>query len=160
MSRHLVISKNIQVRESTDEDIAFIIATENKEEYQAFINRWTRDEHYQTISSSNKKHLIIENTKGIAIGYIILSGLDRPETIEFTRITLNVTGKGYGTETITILCNYIFVRYNSQSIWLDVKEHNERARHVYKKIGFKEVARNEVENLIIMELLRNDFYRE
>ncbi len=155
MSRNLFISKNIQVRESTIEDLAFIIATETREEYQAFINRWTCDEHHQAISSSNMKHLIIENTEGIAVGYIILSGLDHPETIEITRIALNVTGKGYGTETTAMLCDYIFDRYKSRRIWLDVKEYNERARHVYKKIGFKEVARNEMESLIIMELPRN-----
>lgn len=160
MSKYLVSTRNIQIRESTNEDIEFIIALETREEYQTFINQWTSDEHYQAISSSNKKHLIIENIKGIAIGYIILSGIDCPEIIEFTRITLDVTGKGYGTETITILCNYIFDQYKSQKIWLDVKEHNERARNVYKKIGFKEVARSKVENLIIMELPRNDFYRE
>jgi hypothetical protein len=35
MRTHIVTSTNIQVRESTDEDIDFIIATETKEQYQA-----------------------------------------------------------------------------------------------------------------------------
>ena len=44
---------------------------------------------------------------------------------------------GYGTDTMRTLCRFGFEMMNLHRIQLDVYAGNERARHVYEKIGFK-----------------------
>jgi RimJ/RimL family protein N-acetyltransferase len=44
---------------------------------------------------------------------------------------------GYGTDTMRTVCRYGFEMMNLHRIELDVYADNERARHVYEKVGFK-----------------------
>jgi len=74
-------------------------------------------------------------------------------------------GKGYGTEAMLLLLGIGFTILGLNSIYLDAMEDNERAIHVYKKIGFKRVGiLRETEymdgkhkGLIIMDILRKEF---
>jgi len=44
---------------------------------------------------------------------------------------------GYGTDAMRTICRFGFETMNLHRIQLDVYEGNDRARHVYEKIGFK-----------------------
>ncbi len=44
---------------------------------------------------------------------------------------------GYGTDTMRTLCRFGFEMMNLHRIQLDVFDGNDRARHVYEKIGFR-----------------------
>ncbi len=44
--------------------------------------------------------------------------------------------KGYGAETLRVMCRYGFDTLNLNRIWLRVNETNPRARHSYEKVGF------------------------
>jgi RimJ/RimL family protein N-acetyltransferase len=44
---------------------------------------------------------------------------------------------GYGTDTMRVLCRVGFEVMNLHRITLDVYADNQRARHVYEKVGFK-----------------------
>lgn len=43
---------------------------------------------------------------------------------------------GYGTDAMRVLCRFGFDHMNLHRIQLEVYEGNERARHVYEKVGF------------------------
>jgi RimJ/RimL family protein N-acetyltransferase len=58
-------------------------------------------------------------------------------------------GKGHGTEATRLMVQYAFDRLNLHRVWLNVYEFNERARHVYEKVGFRMEGR-----------LRQDTYRD
>lgn len=45
-------------------------------------------------------------------------------------------GKGYGTEAVTLLCEYCFKRINLHKIYLNVLDHNSPAIRAYTKAGF------------------------
>lgn len=47
---------------------------------------------------------------------------------------------GYGTDAMRLLCRYGFDYMNLHRIELDVYDGNDRARHVYEKVGFKHEA--------------------
>ena len=51
-------------------------------------------------------------------------------------------GKGYGTEATQLILGYGFNQLNLHRIHLTVFEFNERARHVYEKVGFKHIGRH------------------
>lgn len=46
-------------------------------------------------------------------------------------------GKGYGTEALCLLLNYAFSELNLFRVGLDVIATNDRAVHVYEKLGFQ-----------------------
>ncbi|MGQ0840833.1 GNAT family N-acetyltransferase [Actinokineospora sp.] len=48
---------------------------------------------------------------------------------------------GFGTETMRLICRYGFDKMRLHSIGLGVVVENERARHVYRKVGFVEEGR-------------------
>ncbi|MEN8171461.1 MAG: GNAT family protein [Chloroflexota bacterium] len=50
--------------------------------------------------------------------------------------------RGYGTAYIEMLINHIFMKLNYDKIILDTNLKNERAQHVYEKLGFIKVRTN------------------
>ncbi len=54
-------------------------------------------------------------------------GIDQPE----------FQGKGYGADAMRILLRYAFSELNLHRISLTVFSHNERAAHMYQKLGFR-----------------------
>ncbi|GGS13976.1 MULTISPECIES: GNAT family N-acetyltransferase [Actinokineospora] len=79
--------------------------------------------------------------EGRLIGVIVL----RDATPETARAELDVyIGEkdcwdgGYGTEALRLMCRFGFEFMRLHAIELSVVDENERARHVYRKIGFVE----------------------
>lgn len=50
-------------------------------------------------------------------------------------------GKGYGTEAMSLLLTYAFLELNLHRLSLRVFSTNEKAIHLYKKIGFVQEGR-------------------
>ncbi len=116
----------------------------------------------------NPPHLIIENTAdGSRVGYIILAGLaDVNQSIEFRRIVVTEKGKGYGKQALRLVKKLAFDELKAHRLWLDVKEHNVRARHLYEAEGFlaegvlRECIKADVgfESLLVMSMLRDEYH--
>jgi len=76
--------------------------------------------------------------------------------------------KGYGSEAISLLIDYAFNSLNLHNIRLNVYESNVNAISCYSKLGFQRVGivreavfmNQKYENLVIMDLLPNDFYNK
>ncbi|UBU11798.1 GNAT family N-acetyltransferase [Nonomuraea gerenzanensis] len=78
---------------------------------------------------------------GAYVGEVVLNELDAPNLACNLRIGLigpRVFGKGYGTEAIELVLAHAFTTTPLHRIRLGVYAFNERARHVYKKLGFVE----------------------
>ncbi|HEU0164520.1 MAG TPA: GNAT family protein [Thermomicrobiales bacterium] len=45
-------------------------------------------------------------------------------------------GKGYGTEAIVLMLNWLFIHRGMHRVWLTVQAENARAIHTYEKVGF------------------------
>ncbi|WP_043630140.1 GNAT family N-acetyltransferase [Nonomuraea candida] len=73
-------------------------------------------------------------------GEIVLNELDTDNLACNLRIMLGprAAGKGYGTEAIELVLAHAFGTTPLHRISLGVYAFNERARHVYKKVGFVE----------------------
>ena len=74
-------------------------------------------------------------------------------------------GKGYGKEALRLVKKMAFQELKAHRLWLDVKEHNVRARHVYESEGFvaegvlRECIKAEVgfESLVVMSMLCGEY---
>ncbi|MHA1684773.1 MAG: GNAT family N-acetyltransferase [Candidatus Heimdallarchaeaceae archaeon] len=94
-----------------------------------------------------------------------ISWVDRTAVLGIAIHNPRNLNKGYGTEAMRMLLRIGFDYLNLHRIELEVLEHNPRAIHVYKKVGFKEVGRRrQVRYLegkyfdsIIMDILKEEF---
>ncbi|WP_292840874.1 GNAT family protein [Nostoc sp. NMS8] len=157
----------IKLRSANLNDIDFILTQENRDEFKDLIICWSREEHSRNLHFADKHYLMIENSSGETQGYAILSGLQSPnKSIELTRIIIAAPGRGYGKRALRIILKKVFEEYNAHRFWLDVFEHNQRARHVYQSVGFQNEGvlrealrqKDKYYSLVIMSILENQYF--
>ncbi|GAA4180161.1 GNAT family protein [Streptosporangium oxazolinicum] len=73
------------------------------------------------------------------VGEIVLNDLDADNLSCNLRVALigpRAYGKGYGTEAIRLVLDHVFRTTPLHRVGLEVYAFNERAAHVYRKVGF------------------------
>ncbi len=157
---------DIRLRHTRESDLDFVLAAEQDEENRPFVKVWTREQHLAALASEDISHLIIESAGDGSVGYVILAGLsDANRSVEVRRVVVTVKGRGYGKGALRLINDLVFVKLEAHRLWLDVKEHNARARHVYESEGFvtegvlRECLKTETgfESLVVMSILRNEY---
>jgi diamine N-acetyltransferase len=158
---------SIRVRQTLGSDLDFVLNAERSDENSNFVLAWTYEQHEQALSSKDFLHLIVEQgDDNKPIGYIILAGLEQAhQSIEFRRIVITDKGKGYGRKSLQLIKNMVFEELSAHRLWLDVKEHNLRARHVYEAEGFtvegvlRECLKtgDKFESLVILSMLKSEY---
>lgn len=166
MDRQVIIqSERLTLRKTTSDDLHFVLATEQHQENNRLISMWSREQHQDAIHSEDKHHLIVE-AEGEQVGYMILAGLTNlNNSVELVRITISSKGKGHGKETLRLLQKWAFELHGAHRLWLDVKDFNTRAQHVYEQMGFiaegklRECVKagDTYDSLIIMSILRYEY---
>ncbi|MBT2287650.1 GNAT family N-acetyltransferase [Paenibacillus albidus] len=168
MPSEIIIESELLILKRTDEeDIDFVLNQESSTENNRFITQWTKYQHFAAIGDPDKEHIIIQSKMNERIvGFIILAGLENyNNSIELLRIVISDKGHGFGHECVRLIKEICFKKYMAHRLWLDVKEHNHRAKHVYLKCGFtiegtiRECIRtdNKYESLIIMSILETEY---
>jgi RimJ/RimL family protein N-acetyltransferase len=87
---------------------------------------------------------IYERTSWQAVGTTYLTDIDhRHRTAEFGVLIGEAIwrGKGYGTETASLMLDYAFTALGLHSVMLTVYAFNLAGRRAYEKAGFREVGR-------------------
>ena len=158
---------DICLRHTLESDLGFVLNAELSDENSPFVIAWTYQQHQQALSNKDLLHLIVEqcdNNK--PIGYIILAGLEQNnQSIEFRRIVITDKGKGYGRESLRLIKKMAFEKLFAHRLWLDVKDRNLRARHVYEAEGFivEGVLREclkigeKFESLVVLSMLQSEY---
>jgi RimJ/RimL family protein N-acetyltransferase len=127
----------LSLRRATEADIPFIMETERKPGYDQFIGRFGVDEHMAQLASPSFAYLIGEDTKGSALGFVILMDLNRRDgNACVKRIAVSSPEKGVGTPLLAGAVDFAFSETNAHRLWLDVVSGNLRAQTVYRKVGF------------------------
>lgn len=157
----------VRLRQTQDNDLDFVMGAEHSAENRSFVVPWSREQHGAAMTSEDFSHQIIESVAdGSRVGYVILAGLaDANQSVEFRRIVVTEKGKGYGKEALRLVKQLAFKELGAHRLWLDVKEQNVRARHVYESEGFvvegvlRECLKVEAgfESLVVMSLLRDEY---
>ncbi|MFG1945171.1 GNAT family N-acetyltransferase [Nonomuraea sp. NPDC048826] len=105
---------------------------------------------------------------GEYVGEVVLNELDPANLSCNLRIALigaRAFGKGYGTEAIALALGHAFRTTPLHRVHLEVFAFNDRARHVYKKLGFVEEGLlrdalrwdGEWHDAVVMSVLRPDW---
>ena len=159
---------SIRLLRTGENDLDFVLSAEQSAENRPFVSVWLRAQHLDAVTSADVLHLIIENTADRSrVGYVILAGLaDTNQNLELRRIVVTDKGKGYGKEALRLVKRLAFEELKAHRLWLDVKEHNLRARHLYESEGFvaegvlRECIKAEVgfESLVVMSMLYGEYH--
>ena len=105
----------------------------NKTEIENYIDRVSAD-------SDRVDFLIFSKSDNKIVGEVVINEIDRNNRCGNIRILINKKddfSKGYGTEAMILALNYGFGMFNLHRIELEAYPFNNRAIHVYEKIGFR-----------------------
>jgi len=94
--------------------------------------------------SESKGFIIADKKTETYIGQIDLHQIDWKNRVAELGIVIgeeNNLGKGYGTEAIKLMQNFVFERLNLNRLQLTVHDFNKRGINCYKKCGFKQEGR-------------------
>ena len=159
----------ICLRCTNESDLDFVLGAEQAAENRVFVSVWSREQHQVAFESEDLSHFIIESADGKRVGYVILAGLaNANKSVEFRRIVVAEKNRGYGKQALREIKKLAFEELKAHRLWLDVKEHNERARHIYEAEKFvaegvlRECLKTEAgyESLIVMSMLRGEYEGE
>lgn len=164
-------SEMLRFRQAEIADIDYIMQVEYIPENAKFVIPYPKEQHLETLNTKDAVHLIIETADGSQkVGFLMIAGLDNPfKEVEWTRIIIDVKGKGYGKETLRMLKSWAFDDLKFHRAWLDCKDYNDRALHVYESAGLiREALIRETiigsdgnyENLVILGILDREYFAE
>lgn len=119
--------------------MSFVVAAESHPENRPWVHQWTAAEHARAAADPTMAHWVLESPgAGAAIGFVILAGVavGAPE-VELKRLVVLEKRRGYGRAAVRLVKRYAFEELGAARLWLDVYEHNERARALYDAEGFR-----------------------
>jgi RimJ/RimL family protein N-acetyltransferase len=133
----------------------------NKTEIENYIDKVAAD-------SDRVDFLIFSKQDNKLVGEVVINEVDRNNRCGNVRVLINRKedfSKGYGTEAMILALNYGFGMFNLHRIELEAYPFNNRAIHVYEKIGFKREGlrrdgayyNHKYYDMITMSFLENEF---
>ncbi|MGB3493818.1 MAG: GNAT family protein [Elainellaceae cyanobacterium] len=176
-------SPNLTLRPTVDADLDFVMAAEGHPDNRPFVGQWSRQEHADACTDPDHRHYILHgdqnagsNPKSLQanvdpvvtarVGYLMMQGMTDPHlTLQIRRIVVTEKGKGYGRMALRLAKQIAFEKFSTHRLWLDVKTHNPRARHLYESEGFvyegtlRECCKvgDRFESLAVLSILREEY---
>ena len=165
----LIEGQRLRLRRATLEDLDYIMALQYAPENLKYIVPFDADYHREIIGSDGADRLdviIEERDTRQAVGYFMLRELDSP-CAEYTHVIIGKKGLGYGREALKLLLKWTFEVRKYHRVWIDCKEYNSIALHLYESSGFvREGVLREIiltngvyENLIVLGILDREYFK-
>lgn len=124
----------------------------------------------KNLPRSSKRYMVDLIPGSVTIGIIRIDHIDLTSRHCFVGLDIydDYKGKGLATPIYKTLINYLFRDANFNTLYLYVLESNERAIHIYNKLGFKECGRmpnyvfrdGDYQDYIAMYLSRSEWKNE
>jgi RimJ/RimL family protein N-acetyltransferase len=118
------------------ESIPVVMRIERQPGYEGLVGRWNEAQHVAAIADPANAYLVGHDEAGPR-GFAIVGGLQDPHgNVVLKRIAVERAGEGFGYRFVAALVEWAFTTTGAHRVWLDLFEHNDRAHHVYRKVGF------------------------
>ena len=125
------------------------------------------EERFFTPQKDGSRYLIL-NEKQVPIGTVGYRDVNLPARSAVLFIVIGESdywNRGYGTDALKVLIDYLFYQWNFHRLSLDLWDGNLRALKAYEKLGFKVEGRlrqarfvlGEYRDGILMGLLRDEY---
>lgn len=121
-------------------------------------------------SARAKRYTLVDVTDNSVIG--ILRILNIEESNRNCEVGLDIVpelrGKGYGRASYETVLEYIFLHWNMHMVYLKVADFNERARGLYRSLGFEDTGyfkdymyrHGRYWNYLVMCMTRDDYFKQ
>ncbi|MEI7474908.1 MAG: GNAT family protein [bacterium] len=130
-------STKIYLKKALLDDIPYIMNSERDKNNCEYVSQWSEQQHIEAISSHDKEEFIVYDNNNEKVGFIILCNISNiNKSILIQRIVINKKNKGYGREVLGLIKKLCFIEYKTHRLWLDVKDHNFKAKNLYESEGF------------------------
>ena len=159
----------LRLRRAEERDLPYIMKLEFEPENLKYIVPFDEAFHHKIITGGRASmDIIVEKHDGTPVGYILMNGLlTEAKEAEWTHFIIGEKGQGYGHEAMKLIKAFTFDELGFHRAWLDCKDYNARALHLYESEGMlreglirETIITNGVyENLVILGILDRE-YRE
>jgi len=165
----LIESPELGLRLTQEDDIEFICTVESAPENQPFVKQWAAEQHLAASRTPGTAHFVIVTPDGERVGYAIILDIESPDaSIQLRRIVIRDKGRGYGRATVRLIKRFSFERVRAHRLWLEVRDHNTRAKRLYESEGFitEGLVRDSIrmgdryESVYLMSIIRHEYESE
>ncbi len=167
MGKIAIEGKRLRLRVAEEADLDFILASEADPENGRYIVPDTLAFHRDTLDSPSTVHFIVERKDtGAAVGFLVAAGRNSPDHEQYwRRVIINERGQGFGKEAMALLLEWAFEKAGAHRGWLDCKDYNDRALHVYEAVGLQRegllretiLVEGRYENLVVLGILDREW---
>lgn len=137
----------LTLRPTTPDDLHDLSAWETEPDTSRWLGETGNSWHTRALADLDQEHVIAEDGDDV-VGFAVLAGLRGGEGVELRRMAVAPAhrGSGRGRALLQAVLVRAYQHHCAQTVWLDVKEHNRRARSLYESAGF--VVRETLGNAI------------
>lgn len=145
--------KKVYLRALEPEDLDFVHKIENTEDfwevsstqtpYSKFLIRQYLENAHRDIYDIKQLRLVISTKRHRAVGLIDVFDLepkDRRAAIGILIANKKDRKKGYGSESLSLLCDYCFKHLGLHQVYANVGAENRESRRVFENNGFRKVG--------------------
>jgi diamine N-acetyltransferase len=159
------IDRRMILRPASKPDLPFVVALEEKFRGSNLVGADDLATHQDRMDDPDCQYWIAGHHDSRA-GFVILRGVRSVnQSVELMRIVISEPGQGLGRKVLQAIMRKVFDEFAAHRMWLDVFEHNARARHVYRSVGFVEEGvlrecirqHNRFVSLVVMSILKDEY---
>jgi len=126
----------LSIRPATAADLAAILALEQSAPSAA---HWSPEQYRAALFVPERLALVLEQNSKI-LGFLVARAIDKEWELENIVVGTPSQRRGLGAELLNEFLKLALAR-DAESIFLEVRESNLPARHLYRKRGFLECGR-------------------
>ena len=168
MSEILIEGPRLRLRRAELTDVDYICALQEAKDNRDFIVPFSRMDHETIITqgTTSMDIIVAERESEERVGYLHVTGLLlESKEQEWTHVIIGKKGLGYGHEVMKLLKAWAFEDMGAHRAWLDCKDYNARALHLYESEGMVREAliretilhRGVYENLVVLGILGREY---
>ena len=127
----------MRLRRAISDDIDRIMQIERMPGFENFVGRSPRTLHDNAMQTADDVYLAGLSGDGEIGGFALLSQLTNEQgNTCLKRLAVAEPGKGFGSTFLGLVVDWVFSETQTHRFWLDHILANDRARHVYERMGF------------------------
>ncbi len=167
-SKVLCEGPRLVLRKADESDLEYILKLQYDQDNIRYIYPFDREEQLGVIRGDDTMDVIVvEKETSEAAGYFMVKDIkSNCMALELTHVIIGKKGKGYGHEALKLMKEWAFEVLKFHRVWLDCKEYNDRALHLYEAEGFQRegviretlLTNGVFENLVVLGILDREYF--
>lgn len=134
----------VELARARREELASFAEMEQDPATAEMILAYPPERHQREFDRPDIVYLAIRESGRLA-GFFILALDDDRVSVEFRRIVVARKNAGIGQRAIALMEAFCRNELGRERVWLDVFEHNQRGRHLYRKLGYSQTGDGELQ---------------